>query len=112
MKTVVPLCVVVLIGALSAEGQDFEARKNQEFEAFLKRHELASRATYRTVAPNRLEGKNVVYRGIVPQAIKSGNPFQLINPFAPVEEGPGAQNLAEPMPGDPVPKLLLVGIEF
>ena len=35
----------------------------------------------------------ITYSGIIPQAIKTDNPLQLINPFAPMSYGNGADNL-------------------
>ena len=43
---------------------------------------------------DRIVGERVVYSGISIQLIRSPNPLQLINPWAPKEYGPSDQNLA------------------
>lgn len=49
---------------------------------------------------NQIRRGRIVYCGSVIQAIKTGNPLQLINPFAPVEAGSGADNtVIDPISG-------------
>lgn len=45
--------------------------------------------------PNTIPGLNptITYSGVIPQAVKTDNPLQLINPFAPAEYGSGMDNL-------------------
>lgn len=45
--------------------------------------------------PNTIQGANpaVTFSGIIPQAVKTRNPLQLINPFAPASYGNAADNL-------------------
>jgi hypothetical protein len=45
--------------------------------------------------PNTIQSANpaVTYSGIIPQVIKTDNPLQLINPFAPASYGNAADNL-------------------
>jgi hypothetical protein len=50
--------------------------------------------------PNTIQNSNnsaITYSGIIPQAIKTDNPLQLINPFAPMSYGNGADNLDRDM---------------
>jgi hypothetical protein len=112
MKTTTLIPMAVLAGALAASAQEYEAQKDREFEAFIKRQEQAAQAIYRSVEPNRIDAGGVAYRGAVPQAIKLRNPLQLLNPFAPMEQGSGLHNLAEPMPGPDAPKIVALSIAF
>ncbi len=45
--------------------------------------------------PNTIQGLNpaITYSGVIPQVVKSDNPLQLINPFAPARYGSGMDNL-------------------
>jgi hypothetical protein len=45
--------------------------------------------------PNEMAGSrpNITYSGVIVQAVKTDNPFQLINPFAPARYGNGADNV-------------------
>ena len=43
--------------------------------------------------PNEIQHGRVTYSGVAVQVVKSKEPWQLINPFAPAEYGSGRQNL-------------------
>jgi hypothetical protein len=47
----------------------------------------------KTDQPNEIKGRKFTCSGVAVQAVKSKEPWQLINPFAPAAYGPGHQNL-------------------
>jgi hypothetical protein len=49
--------------------------------------------TVKKPTPNQIAGHKVVYSGIAVQVIKTKNPINLVNPWAPAEYGTGDCNL-------------------
>ena len=63
--------------------------------------------------PNVIAGRKVVYSGIIVQAIKTKEPMQLINPFAPAEYGSGSQNMErDVISGKPTGNFKLFSVSF
>jgi hypothetical protein len=62
-------------------------------ELLLVRPEALEREPEFVEAPNELVLERVILRGAVVQWIKTDNPLQLFNPFAPERYGSGEQNL-------------------
>jgi hypothetical protein len=52
-----------------------------------------SPATLKEVKPNEIVSGKVTYSGITIEAIKTGRPFQLLNPVAPAQYGSPEDNL-------------------
>ena len=78
MKTFLLLASVLIIGG-SVRAQDFSAQQHQ------RKHVIVPEKV-RPPAP---------YEGAIPRVIHSGNPLQMINPFAPKEYGSGAQLVSD-----------------
>jgi len=49
---------------------------------------------FQTRTINRIFGVNVQYGGVLPMIREADNPWQLINPFAPLEYGDGFDNVS------------------
>jgi hypothetical protein len=63
-------------------------------------------------APNRIVRKKVAYSGVIIQAAKTDNPFQLINPFAPAHHGDGYANVSYDAGTGKPRGLKLLSLEF
>lgn len=61
---------------------------------------------------SRIFGTPVTVDGAIPRAIKSGKPFQMINPFAPKEYGDGFDNITVDKDGRKATGISLFNIKF
>jgi hypothetical protein len=80
--------VTISLGAqLAPTGQDFKTP--------LSRTPNATTVLISPLKPNEVAGSrpDITYSGVIVQAVKTDNPFQLINPFAPARYGNGADNV-------------------
>lgn len=63
--------------------------------------------------PNEIKGRTKTYSGMAVQVVKTKNPWQLINPFAPAEYGSGWDNAVRDIGTDRVVglKVLAIGVD-
>lgn len=111
MKTILSIAVALAALATVAVAEDLRNQQEKNSDAELKKQERTLKSVYTVREPNRIDRFGVTYRGTVPQAIKTRNPLQLINPFAPMEHGNGSQNLCASLPGE-TPKVICVSVGF
>ena len=111
MKTLPSILAVLCAFTVAAAAEDLRSKTDKTGDAELRKQEQAAKAVYTVREPNRIDRNGITYRGTVPQAIKSRNPLQLINPFAPMEHGNGSQNLSTSLPGE-TPKVICVSVGF
>ncbi len=112
MKTLIILLAMVTAGSIWGQsvlvGQEFNASSPNLADQALELKPSPA------VKPNEIAGTraNVSYSGIVPETIKSDNPLQLINPFAPPEYGFGEQNLSPYITPRKEPGLKFLSVNF
>ncbi len=111
MKTIPSILIVLCAFVATAAAEDLRRTTDKTGDAELRKQEQAAKAIYTVSEPNRIDRNGVTYRGTIPQAIKSRNPLQLINPFAPMKHGDGSQNLSSTLPGE-TPKVICVSVGF
>ena len=112
MKSIYAILIACAsLTSTTGSAEDLQSKQDKPSDAELKKSQRAAKSTYTIYEPNRIDRHGVVYRGTVPQAIKSRNPLQLINPFAPMEYGHGAQNISSSLPGE-TPKVICVSVGF
>jgi hypothetical protein len=91
MKTFIILLVCLAGYSMRAQsgpaGQEFKTNTPQAREENIELQPA--------LKPNQMAGprSDITYSGIAVQAVKTDNPLQLINPFAPASYGSGADNL-------------------
>lgn len=88
MKRIVFFLTMV---AGTAFAQDKPLRENFRSQLSTSDKEIVS--AIRVEKPNQVITQKRAYSGIAVQVVKTRNPLQLINPFAPAEYGSGEQNL-------------------
>jgi hypothetical protein len=88
MKTLVVLSSVLVAGSLWA--QDPKPAPPMKAENIPQRRD--SLLSPKLSKPNEIAGRKVTYSGVAVQVVKSTEPWQLINPFAPAEYGSGYEN--------------------
>ena len=99
--------------ALSLMGCMMGQVKGQSFEEIAPKEKGKSTPAPKFEAPNQIKGRRANYSGVIAQMIKSGNPWQVINPLAPQEFGNGNQNQAmDPYSEEKPNGLKLFSIEF
>jgi hypothetical protein len=81
MKTCVMLMTLMAAGSLAAQPIDQSMRT----ELGTSGHE--SLIVAKPAKPNEIAGHKVVYSGVAVQIVKTKQPLELINIFAPVENG-------------------------
>ena len=59
----------------------------------LTRDEIATVARFQSETVTRILGVRVTIDGVIPMALRTRHPLQLINPFAPPEYGTGFENV-------------------
>jgi hypothetical protein len=111
MKIHRTLLTAVAVVASTVAAQDTDIRREAAADAALKKQQPPTEAELQAREANVIKRGRFTWRGVVPQARKSGNPLQLINPFAPLSAGSGEQNLVAPMPGDRAPGLAIISVE-
>jgi len=91
MKTLIVLSLLLATISLRAQ----LAPTGQDFKTPIPRMPNATTVLIAPLKPNEMAGPRpgVTYSGVVVQAVKTDNPFQLINPFAPARYGNGADNV-------------------
>ncbi len=80
------LGVLTVYAQPGAATQEFESRSATmlNMQSYLSSHEIK---------PNEMLSGNVNYSGIAVEVLKTGNPLQLINPFAPAKYGSPEDNV-------------------
>lgn len=94
MKRLLMLFTVVLVFRATAQPTNAPApgpSPTLSFQAQAAARE--SPATLKEVKPNEIVSGKVTYSGIAIEAIKTGRPFQLLNPAAPAQYGSPEDNL-------------------
>lgn len=91
MKTFIILLMVLAANSMRAQ----TGPAGQDFKRPIVKAPNAATVLIAPLKPNEMAGPrpNVVYSGVIVQAVKSDNPFQLINPFAPARYGNGGDNV-------------------
>jgi len=113
MKTMLLLLALLAGFAVNAQSTNEPAGpRDRTLRAQPTARDRASFQLFREKKPNEaVIGKHVV-SGVAVQAVKTRNPLQLINPFAPARYGSGTDNLARnPINGQPE-GLKVLGIQF
>jgi hypothetical protein len=110
MKTFIIL--LALLAAGSTKGQSGPV--GQEFKTSSPNLADQALGLKPPLKPNEIAGtrSNVTYSGIIPEAVKSDNTLQLINPLAPPEYGFGEQNLSLDITPRHAPGLKLISVNF
>lgn len=91
MKT---LCTLVSLLALATLAQAGTATPvDPAMQSQMTRQLEQLPITKQVEKPNEIKGKNTSYSGILVQLVKTDNPLQLVNPFAPARYGSGQDNL-------------------
>ena len=99
MKTLTKLFIISLLSVASARAEDPLGGSAKDTRVTTPDKEKAQ-LLINKAAPNEIRGKKFKFRGALIQVIKSGNPLQLINPFAPAEYGSGYDNVVrDPIDG-------------
>jgi hypothetical protein len=62
--------------------------------------------------PNEIQRYGHVYSGALVQVVKTDNPLQLINPFAPAEYGSGEDNLSRDWSNRKATGLRILSLKF
>jgi hypothetical protein len=112
MKTFIILLALLAAGSTKGQsgpvGQEFNTSSPNLADQTLELKPA------RAVKPNEIAGTraNVSYSGIVPEVVKTDNPLQLINPWAPPEYGYGEQNLSLDITPRHAPGLKLISVNF
>jgi hypothetical protein len=112
MKTLIILLAMVAVGSargqLGPDGQEFSTSVPNLADQALELKPAPA------VKPNEIRGAraNISYSGIGPELVKTDNPLQLINPWAPPEYGYGEQNLSQNITIRHEPGLKVFAINF
>ena len=86
------LMLFAACGLIAAAGQP--AQPDQSMDARTIQRAREANVAIKLGLPNELTtGKGLTLDGVAVQAIRTDNPLQLINPFAPKEYGSGDDNL-------------------
>jgi len=84
----------------------------QEYKTQTRVKKSAARVTSTLDAPNTITGEKAVYSGVVVQARKPGQFWQLFNPKAPLKHGTGEENTArDPLTGR-AQGILLLSVKY
>lgn len=78
----------------------------------LTNDEIAAVARFQSNTVTRVLGVSVRVDGVIPQAVRTGHPLQLINPFAPPEYGNGFQNVTVDPESGRANGIRFLGIKF
>jgi len=89
MKTLLVLSSVLVAGSLLAQDPKPADHPMKAENVPQRRDTLVTAKVNKT---NEIKRGTVAYSGVVVQAVKSKQPWQLVNPFAPAECGSGYQN--------------------
>ena len=95
MNVVNSISLAVMVSMASAFGQEKPTDLTQRPLPESSRRQLESAVEKQSELLNRLFGVDVQTTGVVPMALKSRNPLQLINPLAPAAYGKGFDNTTE-----------------
>jgi hypothetical protein len=89
MKTLLVLSSVLVAGSLWAQNSP---PSNYPFNAENIPQRRDTLLTPKLIQPNEIAGHKVAYSGVAVQIVKTKQPLQLLDPFAPPEYGSGYQN--------------------
>lgn len=106
------LIAALLSGACLAVGQEQAEDVRQEPLPEISRQQVESAVEKQSVLLDRLFGVNVQTGGVVPMALKSRQPWQLINPLAPLEYGDGFDNTTRDPQSGRVKGISIFGVKF
>jgi len=98
MKTFIILLTVLVAGVAQAQTTPKQAAQSPKQNDHAMTTVLPSKLEPGDLAiklekPNEIQCGRVTYSGVAVQVVKTREPWQLINPFAPAEYGSGRQNL-------------------
>ena len=108
------ILLLALVAAGRVKGQTGTEPLGQEFNTNVTKFADQSDLFKTELKPNEIAGPrpDITYSGIIPEAIKSENPLELINPFAPAEYGSGEQNLSPDITPLHEPGLKFFSLDF
>ena len=76
MKSIYAILIACASLTSTGSAEDLQSKQDKPSDAELKKSQRAAKSTYTIYEPNRIDRHGVVYRGTVPQAIKSRNPLR------------------------------------
>ena len=112
MKTF--LLLLALLAAGGVKGQTGTDPLGLDFNTSLPKFADQTDLFQTELKPNEIAGprSDITFSGIIPEAIKSDHPLELINPFAPPEYGSGEQNLSPDISVRHEPGLKFFSVDF
>jgi len=103
----------ILLSAMAALGVYAETPQTSDsLEAWSAQRVLETPPTIEENKPNEIQVGNLSYSGITVQVVKIRNPFQLINPLAPMEYGLAEANVVREPDGGRISGLKIFSIQF
>lgn len=94
MKLSLSLCLTAGVAALSAVGAETNDTRTVLGSSRISAEQLDRSIRFQHQVVSRLFGVRVQYGGAIPLARQAGSPWQIINPFSPLEMGDGTGNLS------------------
>jgi hypothetical protein len=91
------LILFAVLGAWAAQAQSTNAppaRSQEAFQALAAQQAKEAPAGLQELKPNEIASGRVIYNGSAVEAVKTGKPLQLLNPFAPPQYGSPEDNLS------------------
>jgi hypothetical protein len=86
--------------------------RNRKETLALTRDEIATVARFQTDTVTRIFGVKITVDGVIPMALRTRHPLQLINPLAPAEYGNGFENVTADPDTRQATGIRFLGIKF